>query len=47
MQRIAIVGGGFAGTMTAVQLVDTSIDPIEIILIIESETLNMGKYCCK
>jgi uncharacterized NAD(P)/FAD-binding protein YdhS len=42
MKKIGIVGGGFTGTMTAVQLIDKSTDPCEIILINERETLNKG-----
>lgn len=32
-ERIGIIGGGFAGIMTAVQLIERSTDPLEIILI--------------
>ncbi|HET8572865.1 MAG TPA: FAD/NAD(P)-binding protein [Edaphocola sp.] len=42
MGRIGIIGGGFTGTMTAVQLVDQATEPCEIILINEKETLNKG-----
>lgn len=42
MKKIGIIGGGFTGTMTAVQLIDKSTDPCEIILINERETLNKG-----
>lgn len=42
MKKIGIIGGGFSGTMTAVQLIDKSTEPLEIILINERETLNKG-----
>lgn len=42
MKKIAIIGGGFSGTMTAVQLINRSTKPVEIILINERETLNKG-----
>ena len=42
MKKIGIIGGGFTGTMTAVQLIDKSAGPCEIILINERETLNKG-----
>jgi len=42
MKKIGIIGGGFTGTMTAVQLIEKSNAPVEIILINESETLNKG-----
>jgi len=42
MKKIGIIGGGFTGTMTAVQLIDKSTEPFEIILINERETLNKG-----
>lgn len=42
MGKIGIIGGGFTGTMTAVQLVDQAVEPYEIILINEKETLNKG-----
>jgi uncharacterized NAD(P)/FAD-binding protein YdhS len=42
MKKIGIIGGGFTGTMTAVQLIDKSTDPCEIILINERESLNKG-----
>lgn len=42
MKKTAIIGGGFTGTMTAVQLIEKSIEPCEIILINEKETLNKG-----
>jgi uncharacterized NAD(P)/FAD-binding protein YdhS len=42
MKKIGIIGGGFTGTMTAVQLIDKSTEPCEIILINERETLNKG-----
>lgn len=42
MKRIGIIGGGFTGTMTAVQLIEKSTEPCEILLINERETLNKG-----
>ncbi len=42
MKKIGIIGGGFTGTMTAVQLIYKSTEPFEIILINERETLNKG-----
>ncbi len=42
MKRIAIIGGGFTGTMTAVQLIEKSVEPIKITLINELKTLNRG-----
>lgn len=42
MKKIGIIGGGFAGTMTAVQLIDKLTEQCEIILINERETLNKG-----
>jgi len=42
MKKIGIIGGGFSGTMTAVQLIEKSTTPCEIILINERETLNKG-----
>ena len=42
MKKIGIIGGGFTGTMTAVQLIDKLIDPCEIVIINERETLNKG-----
>lgn len=42
MKKIGIIGGGFTGTMTAVQIIDKSTESCEIILINERETLNRG-----
>jgi uncharacterized NAD(P)/FAD-binding protein YdhS len=42
MRKIGIIGVGFTGTMTAVQLVKKSTAPLEIILINEKGTLNKG-----
>ena len=42
MKKIGIIGGGFTGTMTAVQIIDKSTEPCEIILINEKESLNRG-----
>lgn len=42
MRKFGIIGAGFTGTMTAVQLIEKSKRPIEIILIYEGESLNKG-----
>ncbi|MCU0327984.1 MAG: FAD/NAD(P)-binding protein [Chitinophagales bacterium] len=42
MKKIGIIGSGFSGTMTAVQLINKLTKPYEIILINEKETLNKG-----
>lgn len=42
MKKIGIIGGGFTGTMTAVQLVEKATEAFEIFLINERETLNKG-----
>jgi uncharacterized NAD(P)/FAD-binding protein YdhS len=42
MKKIGIIGGGFTGTMTAVQIIEKSPIPCEILLICPSETLNKG-----
>jgi len=42
MRKIGIIGGGFSGTMTAVQLINNTIEPIEITIINERETFNKG-----
>lgn len=42
MIRIGIIGGGFSGTMTAVQLIYQATNPISIALISEKEYLNRG-----
>lgn len=42
MKKIGIIGGGFTGTMTAVQLIEKSTAPCEIILINKRNTLNKG-----
>ncbi|MGQ0827232.1 MAG: FAD/NAD(P)-binding protein [Bacteroidota bacterium] len=42
MKRIGIIGGGFSGTMTAVNLMISATKPIEIIAINEKETFNKG-----
>ena len=42
MTKIGIIGGGFTGTMSAVQLIDKYQEPCEIILINEGESLNKG-----
>jgi uncharacterized NAD(P)/FAD-binding protein YdhS len=42
MKRIGIIGCGFTGTMTAVNIIHKSAKPSEIIIINEKETLNRG-----
>lgn len=42
MKKIAIIGGGFTGTMAAVQLIEHAVGPIEIILINEKGSFNRG-----
>ena len=42
MAKIAIIGGGFTGTMTAVHLIHQASSPIHIFLITEKETLAKG-----
>jgi uncharacterized NAD(P)/FAD-binding protein YdhS len=42
MKRTGIIGVGFTGTMTAVQLIDKSTEADEIILINDKESLNKG-----
>lgn len=42
MQTIAIIGGGFSGTMVAVHLIDNSHQPTRIVIINEAETFNKG-----
>lgn len=42
MKRIGIIGGGFTGTMTAIQLIHKLTVPCEILLINENETLSKG-----
>ena len=42
MRTIGIIGGGFTGTMTAVQLIQQSQEPIHIILIDRRKNLNRG-----
>lgn len=42
MKKIGVIGGGFTGTMTAVQLIHKTADPCEIIIINERESLNRG-----
>lgn len=42
MKKIGIIGGGFTGTMTAVQLIRQSNIPLEIFIINEKETFNKG-----
>lgn len=42
MKSIGLIGGGFSGTMTAVQLIYHATEPIEIILISEEKNFNRG-----
>lgn len=42
MKKYGIIGAGFTGTMTAVHLINHSIEPCEIILINENATFNRG-----
>jgi uncharacterized NAD(P)/FAD-binding protein YdhS len=42
MYHIGIIGGGFCGTMTAVQLIRKCVSPIKISLISDPETLHRG-----
>jgi len=42
MKHIAIIGAGFSGTMTAIQLIQKCFGPIKITLISDGETLNRG-----
>jgi uncharacterized NAD(P)/FAD-binding protein YdhS len=42
MKKIGIIGGGFTGTMAAVQMILKSSQPCEIILISEKNNLNKG-----
>ena len=42
MLKIGIIGGGFSGTMTAVQLISKTDIPLSITIINEKETLNKG-----
>ncbi len=42
MKKVGIIGGGFTGTMTAVQLIKQTDLPVEIIIINEAGSLNRG-----
>lgn len=42
MAKIAIIGGGFSGTMIGVHLINNAITPLEIKLINETDVLNTG-----
>ncbi len=42
MYHIGIIGGGFCGTMTAVQLIRKCVSPVKITLVSERESLNRG-----
>lgn len=42
MKKIGIIGAGFSGTMTAVNLIKNTVEPIEIIMVNEKKTLHKG-----
>src|SRR5690606_36360419 len=42
MRKVGIIGGGFSGTMTAVQLIEKAVKPIEIIIIDASAFMSKG-----
>jgi uncharacterized NAD(P)/FAD-binding protein YdhS len=42
MKKIGIIGGGFTGTMTAVQSILKSEKPIELFIVNEQQTFNIG-----
>ncbi len=42
MRKLAIIGCGFSGTMTAVQLIKNASQPFELIMIGDRETFNTG-----
>lgn len=42
MKKIGIIGSGFTGTMTAVQLIESSAKPFELIIINKKDTSNKG-----
>ena len=42
MKSIGIIGGGFSGTMVAVNLIKKATEPLELIIINEKETFNKG-----
>jgi len=42
MKKIGIIGGGFSGTMTAINIILNASKPLELIIINEKETLNKG-----
>lgn len=42
LEKIGIIGGGFVGTMTAVQIIKQAVFPCEIIIICNHEDLNRG-----
>lgn len=41
-KRIGIIGGGFSGTMTAVQIIKNATSPCDIYIVSEKEELNKG-----
>ncbi len=43
MYHIGIIGGGFSGTITAVQLIRKCVTPVKITLISDPESLNRGR----
>jgi uncharacterized NAD(P)/FAD-binding protein YdhS len=42
MRHIGIIGGGFSGTLTAIQLIQKCAGPLKITVISDGETLNRG-----
>jgi uncharacterized NAD(P)/FAD-binding protein YdhS len=42
MKKIGIIGGGFAGTMCAIQLIKQTTTPIELHIVSDKETFNKG-----
>ena len=42
MLTIGIIGGGFCGTMTAIQLIEQSSQPLDLRIIFEGESFNRG-----
>ncbi|HMC98090.1 MAG TPA: FAD/NAD(P)-binding protein, partial [Flavobacteriales bacterium] len=42
VKHIGIIGGGFTGTMTAVQLIERSNGPLEIVILNDRGTFNKG-----
>jgi uncharacterized NAD(P)/FAD-binding protein YdhS len=42
MKKIGIIGGGFTGTMTAVQIIEKSVEPVELIIVNKGASFNKG-----